>query len=904
MKLILIKGFFVTGAVSVLIAQPPWGQVVRAMEVQRKPTDISAQQPSSNIPYLSEIKFPLTSAKWLRQEPRQAIANSSAVAQVQESVVQVTGVRLNPTPRGLEVILDTADGRLPQVLTSSNGQTLLIDLSNARLNLPQGKEFRADNPAEGITAVTVTPLSTNSVRVSAIGKAAVPTVEVVQSDASGGLRQGGLVLRLSPAASTTTAMPTPTPQTSDSKPSESIQPDKPPAAQQPKPPGKEEEIEIVVTGDREREEGYRVPNASTATRTDTPLRDIPQSIQVIPRQVIEDQQVVELPEAVRNVSGVVRTYGYAGSTDNYTIRGLTADFNLRNGFRDRGFYSYTDPANIERVEVLKGPASVLYGQFEPGGVVNYITKQPLSEPYYAAQFRVGSYNYYRPSIDFSGPLNSDRTLLYRLNLAYENSGSFRDFVDKELFVVAPVLRYQLGDATALTLEYEYLNLNRTFDRGFPPLRESFELPISRYLGEPSDRYDFNSHKVNLSLDHRFSENWRFRSAFSSGLLESLRSNVQGSPFTLERDGRTLRRVFTLVDDYTQSYALQNDLIGQFNTGSVNHQLLFGFELSRNIYGYTFRRAPFPSIDIFNPVYGFPLPTTFNSVFGSDQTTDNVGIYLQDQVALLPNLKLLVGGRFDIINYDSEDFTSGEAPTKSSRYYEAFSPRIGLVYQPIQPISLYASYTRSFKPNFSALTANRQPLEPERGRQYEVGVKAELLDGKLSTTLAAYEITKSNVATPDPNNIDFSIAAGEVKSRGIELDVTGEILPGWNVIASYAYNNAFVSKDNNIPEGSRLVNAPYNSASLWTTYEIQRGNLRGLGFGAGMFFVGDREAELPNTITIPSYIRTDATIFYRRDKYRISLNVQNLFDVKYYNSQGFLLYPGEPLTVYGSIGVEF
>ena len=179
-----------------------------------------------------------------------------------------------------------------------------------------------------------------------------------------------------------------------------------------------------------------------------------------------------------------------------------------------------------------------------------------------------------------------------------------------------------------------------------------------------------------------------------------------------------------------------------------------------------------------------------------------------------------------------------------------------------------------------------------------------MDDRLSTTLAAYQITKTNVATPDPDNPDFSIAAGELKSRGIELDVTGEILPGWNIIASYAYTDAFVSEDNDLPVGDRLPNVPYNSASLWTTYEIQAGSLQGLGFGAGLFFYSDREAALPNTITLPSYLRTDVSVFYQRNNWKAGLNIKNLFDVESYSSDGSRIYPGEPLTVLGSVSVEF
>jgi iron complex outermembrane receptor protein len=359
-----------------------------------------------------------------------------------------------------------------------------------------------------------------------------------------------------------------------------------------------------------------------------------------------------------------------------------------------------------------------------------------------------------------------------------------------------------------------------------------------------------------------------------------------------------------LDEVVNNYGLQTELLGKFNTGSVEHQVLFGLDLSRDTDEFTFlRQRPFAPIDIFNPVYGAPRPTTFSSSEDFDRTVNGVGIYLQDQIALLPNLKLLAGGRFDLVDVDSRDVFNGELTT-TGRQFDAFSPRVGVVYQPVEPISLYASFARSFTPNVFSVSAQGELLEPEIGTQYEVGIKGEFLDGRLSTTLAAYDVTKTNVATTDPNDIDFFIAAGEIKSRGLELDVAGEITPGWNVIASYAYTDAYVSQDNNLPVGDRLVNVPFNSASLWTNYEIQTGSLRGLGFGAGLYFVGDREATLPNSIDIPSYVRTDAAISYRRDNYKIALNIKNLLDVKYYDSQGFLIYPGAPLTFLGSFSIQF
>lgn len=809
-------------------------------------------------------------------------------------VAQITAVQLKPNSNRVDLILESTSSRPLQVFTTRYRQTLIADIVNAQLQLPQGRTFRQDNPSETIAAVTVAPLGNNSVRVTIVGKAGLPTAQVIQNTSA------GLVLSVAGAATTATT-PLPPSEAVPQPSEEAVPPTRPAPPSRPTPQASEDadEEEVVVTGDRA--PSYRAPTAATATKTDTPLRDIPQSIQVVPRQVIQEQQVTRIGDAARNVSGVTVLQGYGGSTDNYTIRGLTTSSNLRNGFRDDGFLTFTDPANIERVEVLKGPASVLYGQFEPGGVVNYVTKKPLSDPYYAGELQIGSYNFYRPSLDFSGPLTPDKSLLYRLNLAYENAGSFRDFVENEVFVAAPVLTYKISDATSLTLEYEYINVDRTFDRGFPSEPEIFDLPISRFLGEPSDRYRLTGNKPSITVEHRFSPTLRLRSAFTAQIFDAERSNAQARTFRLEADRRTLRRRYTVSDEKAEDYGLQTDLISNFNTGSVKHELLVGFELSRNKSDGVLRRTEFTAIDIFDPVYGSLIPTDLPTIFDTDRRSDNLGIYLQDQIALLPNLKLLVGGRFDFVDFDSEDRLTD---TTTSRNYNVFSPRVGIVYQPIEPISLYASFSRSFKPNILSTTSDGELLEPERGTQYEVGVKSELLGGRLSATLAAYNITKTNVATTDPNDLDFSIAAGEIKSRGIELDVVGRIAPGWNVIASYAYNDAFVSDDNTLPEGSRLVNAPQHSASLWTTYEIQSGGLRGLGFGGGLYFVGDREAELPNSITLPSFVRGDATIFYRRDNYRAALNFKNLFGTQYYEAQGSLVYPGSPFTVVGSLSVEF
>ena len=342
----------------------------------------------------------------------------------------------------------------------------------------------------------------------------------------------------------------------------------------------------------------------------------------------------------------------------------------------------------------------------------------------------------------------------------------------------------------------------------------------------------------------------------------------------------------------ENYTLQTELTGKFNTGAIAHQLLLGVELNRNTRWLDFAEAGLPTIDIFNPDYTIERPGELVTSYQEVTSTNTLGIYVQDQVTLDNNLKLLVGGRFDAATQKSDFPLDG---TNSEQSDNAFSPRIGIVYQPILPLSLYASHSRSFTPVVGRSRTNAL-FDPQRGTQDEVGIKADLSD-RVSATLAAYQITKTNVLTTDPEDPDFSVQVGKQRSRGIELDVAGELSPGWNMIASYAYTNSITSEDN-IVVGNRLNNVPQNAASLWTTYEIQRGNLRGLGFGLGLYYVSDREADVENTATLPGYFRTDASIFYKRDRWRFALNFRNLCNEKSCETaQGRdIIYPGAPFTI--------
>ena len=378
------------------------------------------------------------------------------------------------------------------------------------------------------------------------------------------------------------------------------------------------------------------------------------------------------------------------------------------------------------------------------------------------------------------------------------------------------------------------------------------------------------------------------------------------------DSGILEREFRRNEDLNENYSVQTNVVGEFNMGKVKHQLLAGVDLYRATgVGRQGRLPDNPAfaIDIFtqeaDPVPNIEPEDLTSFVRDENIRADLIGIYLQDQIALGEKFQFLVGGRLDIYDQQSIDFTE-DLTTEQSQ--EKFSPRVGVVYQPIEPISLYVSYSTSFNPDpFNSTTVDGDVLEPATGNQYELGVKGELLDKKLTGTLAFYQIERENAATTDPDNPDFSIATGEVRSRGIELDVVGEILPGWKAIAAYAYTDAEITEDNDFPVGNKLVNVPENSASLWTTYQILQGSLQGLGLGAGVFFVGDRQGDLDNTFTLPSYVRTDAALFYRQDSWQANLNFQNLFDVDYIRaSETFRegLRPGDPFTVIGSVSVEF
>ncbi|MEO0490333.1 MAG: TonB-dependent siderophore receptor, partial [Cyanobacteria bacterium J06659_2] len=569
---------------------------------------------------------------------------------------------------------------------------------------------------------------------------------------------------------------------------------------------------------------------------------------------------------------------------------------------------------IETIEVLKGPASILFGSLEPGGVINLVTEQPTSEPFYRFSLRSGNRTLIEPSLDLSGPLTEDGRLLYRLNALHRTEDSFRGFDDDdERFFIAPVVRWRISDRTDLTLSFEYLDSNGASDVGLVALGDGIaNIPFDRVLGDPEDTFQVDIVRVGYDFEHRFSDHWTFRNAFRFNSFDVESSQFVGT-FLDETTG-DLRRSLLSSNQDQDHFEFQTNLVGAFNTGAIEHRLLFGVDLFRreNPRFDTFAIFSPEIINIFDPVYGTvprPDPATAPTFVDQDTQIDALGVYIQDQINLLDHLILLAGIRYETVEQEVISNPTIFSPMRSEtrQNNEAFSPRVGLVYQPIEAVSLYSSYSTSFVPN-SETTFDGDLLDPERGEQFEIGIRTELLDGRLMTNLAFFDLTKRNVATPDPNNFGSSIATGEQRSRGIELDVAGEMLPGWNIIANYAFTDADVTQDNSGLEGNRLFGVPEHNFNLWTTYDIQDGPLVGLGFGLGFNYVSERFGDNANSFMLDSYFLTNAAISYEHDNWRAALNIRNLFDVDYIegsqNSRLSFISPGEGFTLIGSFSIEF
>lgn len=653
-------------------------------------------------------------------------------------------------------------------------------------------------------------------------------------------------------------------------------------------------------------QGYRATRSATGTKTDTPLKDVPQSVQVVPRSVIEDQQDNRLVDALMNVSNVQPGSTIGNRAENFTIRGFRTETFARDGVVNNPLFTnetFLDLSNVERVEVLKGPASVLFGQGDPGGLVNIVTKKPQRDFGAGGSLEAGSFDYRRGEADVTGPLTGDGALTARLTGGWQKTDSFRDFFsESERKAVAPSLLWQPRDTTSVALTLDYTEQDQPFDRGLVAVNGKVaKIPYDRYLGEEFSRFDSNKLTLQSKIEHEVNDWLTIRqiSRFDRGESFRYSADPQGNA----NAAGNLNRRARIQNDDTQYSDLTLDAMARFDTGPLRHAVLFGGEYGKASRDLDWKLYSLASINIYNPVYG-ATPGSFISATTQTNDTDLYGLYLQDQIDLTEKVKLLLGARYDSFD-QTQHQVSGSTVTDSALTDSAISPRAGIVWQPVEPLSLYVSYTQSFKPQTST-DSSGQVLQPETGEQYEVGAKADIVPDRLSTTLAVFNLTRQNVGTTDPNNSSYSIATGEQRSRGVEFDVTGTLMPGWQVIASGAYLNSEVTKDNRY-QSSSLVGAPRWSGSLWSTYRIGAGSLKGLGFGAGMVAVDHRNGSLDNSFSVPGYARVDASVFYDLSEHvRLSLAVKNLFDTDYIETpvSSTEIYSGAPLTALARLTARY
>ncbi|MEC5398730.1 TonB-dependent siderophore receptor [Uliginosibacterium sp. H1] len=632
---------------------------------------------------------------------------------------------------------------------------------------------------------------------------------------------------------------------------------------------------------------YTAPDAGGATRSDVPLIETPQSVRVLTGPLLQDIGATRVDDALDYSSGISRQNSFGGLWDNVAIRGLAGNENsgmtlLRNGFAgNRGFTAPRDAANVERIEVLKGPAAALYGSSEPGGTLNVVTKKPQFRAAHSLSARAASHDQYRVAVDSTAPITTD--LAYRVNAAYEDNGSFRDEVYSKRGLLAPALTLRLGGNTLINYESEFLRHETLLDRGIvAPNGRIDALPRERFLGEPNDGPVTISNQTHeLNVEHYLDESWRTRAGLSYRGSELDGYSTEAS--ALQTDGRILRRQRRYRDYSSRDIAVQAEVLGKFATGSLRHELLTGiegnsFEQDQRMLRINPTAAAPYAIDIYNPVYGRPQPTPLPNTDNHEEQT-GAAWYLQDQLAFGPHWRVLAGVRMEQFDQRLENRRTGVV-REQTQY--ATTPRAGVSWLPAPWLSVYANAGMSFRPN-TGVDVNNAAFQPEEGVAYETGVKAER-DG-LSATLAAFRITKQNVLTADPFNPGYSVAAGEVRSQGVELDIAGQLTRQLRVSASYAFTDAKVTEDTTLA-GKPLLNVPRHGGSLLGIYEMPApfGEGRPLGLGAGITYVGTRSGDALDTFKLPDYTTARLLAYWQAtSQLRLALDVNNLFDTEYYSS---------------------
>lgn len=661
---------------------------------------------------------------------------------------------------------------------------------------------------------------------------------------------------------------------------------------------------ITVTGVRDKQ-GY-VPTDTNATKIDAALRDIPQSIAVVPAQVLLDQRALSLQDALKNVPGIGLSSG-DGQRDQVFIRGFSAIADqFVDGFRDDGLY-FRDLSNVDRIEVIKGPAAVLYGRGSSGGLINRVTRKP-DKDVLSASFTAGSFDTYRGEFDV-GAVDRQSRVGFRVTGALEDDGSFRDQQFLKHVALAPSVLLGAGSDTSILVQADYLKDRRLTDFGIPAIDgRPVDVPRSAYYGAPNARdADVSRAEVlsqTVSLTHRFSDSLSFRNGFRHYRYTLNRRNT--NPTAVNTAARTVTLSHGGIDRDEDGWSNQAELTQQLDIAGTHHTILYGWEQARQVKAAVTIASRVVAV---TPIFAPVLPIVDNATFTKASASNvnrftTTGLYVQDLIDFGHGFKALLGIRHDRYRQTTTQRIAGDP--NLARTDNDWSPRAGLVFQPDATQSYYVSWSRSFQPSGEtfALAASNADIAPEQTTNKEIGAKYNLLGNRLSIQAAAFILRRSGIKGTDPAT-QRVIPIGTQRTKGIELTASLDLVDGFRAIAGYSYLDARVTKSATPAfVGKRATLTPENQANLFITKTIARN----FGLGGGMNYVADRWADPANTTILPHYITADAMAWTNLGPVRLQVNVYNLTNKHYiisgHGTSPLLNVPGAPRSVLGTARLSF
>ncbi|HEX2889781.1 MAG TPA: TonB-dependent siderophore receptor [Vineibacter terrae] len=638
--------------------------------------------------------------------------------------------------------------------------------------------------------------------------------------------------------------------------------------------------------------GFVARDSAAGSKTSTPIRETPQSVSVITRDQLDAQGAQTLTQAMRYSAGVAADpYGADARSDWFVIRGFGADVyvdglrlpKVNNTSASGGFANFRiEPYSLERIEILRGPSSVLYGRANPGGIVNLVSKDPPSEPLYEGNLQVGSHSRFQGSFDVGGPLDADKTLLYRLTaLVRDSRTQVKDGRDDRI-AINPAFTWRPDAQTSLTVQAMYLQDNNQHATSFLPASGTLlpnpygRLPTDFDDGQPGfDRYRKNEAMVGYRFSHKFDDVWSVRQNLRYAHFDLDYRSIYGTG--LRADQRTLNRYGYAARPSMDSVAVDNQAQADFNTGAVRHTVLMGIDYQwQHLKTRTWGTASVPTLDIVNPDYNQVIPVL--PVTGRGRETQRqIGIYAQDQIRW-DRWALTVGGRQDWTWQINRNELSGAVVRQDPA---RFSWRAGLVYLSEIGLAPYASYSTSFQPT-AGTTFSGTPFKPTTGEQYEVGVRYQPSGFNSNVTLSLFHTTQQNVLTadPDPTHRGFSVQTGEIRSKGIELEGTLSLTSNLRMIGSLTLQDVKVTRSNGADQGHRPFGIPGTMASLWADYAHPVSDTVSVGVGGGVRYLGRTAGNLDNSLMVPGETLFDAMAYVDVERWRLSINATNLLDKTY------------------------